>query len=66
VTVSTGRFFDVRYFLDVIVTVSTFEKVAVQLPVTVIHMNSLDILPNSMAQVAASIGAKRAKTVPVP
>jgi hypothetical protein len=65
VTVSTGRFFEVRYFLDVTVTVSTFKTVAVQLPVTIIHMNSLDILPNSLAQVAASIEAKRTRTVPV-
>lgn len=65
VTISTGRFFEVRYFLNVIVTVSTFKTIAVQLPVTVIHMNSLDILPNSLAQVAASIEAKRAKTVPL-
>jgi hypothetical protein len=65
VTISTGRFFEVRFFLNVIVTVSTFKTVAVQLPVTIIHMNSLDILPNALAQVAASIEAKRNRTVPV-
>jgi hypothetical protein len=65
VTISTGRFFEVRYFLNVIVTVSTFKTVAVQLLVTIIHMNSLDILPNALAQVAASIEAKRIRTVPV-
>jgi len=42
-----------------------FKTVAVQLPVTIIPINSLDILPNSLAQVAASIEAKRAKTVPI-
>jgi hypothetical protein len=65
VTISTGRFFEVGYFLNVIATVSTFNTIAVQLPVTVIHMNSLDILPNSLVQVAASIEAERAKTVPL-
>ena len=65
VTISTGRFFEVRYFLDVTVTVSTFRAISVELPVTIIHMNSLDILPNSLAQVAASIEAKRTSTVPV-
>ena len=42
-----------------------FKSCAVQLPVTLIHMNSLDILPNSLAQVTASIEAKRARTVPI-
>ncbi|EXJ89039.1 hypothetical protein A1O3_02103 [Capronia epimyces CBS 606.96] len=65
VTISTGRYFEVRYFVNVVVTVKMFKTVAVQLPVTLIPMNSLDILPNSLAQVAASIEAKRAKTVPV-
>jgi hypothetical protein len=66
VTISTGRFFEVRYFVNVVVTLKMFKTVAVQLPVTIIPINSLDIPPNSLAQVAASIEAKRAKTVPVP
>lgn len=65
VTISTGRYFEVRYFLNVVVTVAMFKTIAVQLPVTIIHINSLDIVPNSLAQVAASIEAKRARTVPV-
>lgn len=65
VTISTGRYFEVRYFLNVIITVGMFKTVAVQLPITLIHMNSLDILPNSLAQVAAAIELKRARTVPV-
>ena len=64
VTISTGRYFEVRYFVNVIVSISMFKSCAVQLPVTLIHMNSLDILPNSLAQVAASVEAKRARTVP--
>lgn len=66
VTISTGRFFEVRYFVNVVVTLKMFKTVAVQLPVTLIPINSLDILPNSLVQVAASIEAKRARTVPVP
>ncbi|EXJ63804.1 hypothetical protein A1O7_00139 [Cladophialophora yegresii CBS 114405] len=66
VTISTGRFFEVRYFVNVVLTLKMFKTVAVQLPVTIIPINSLDIPPNSLAQVAASIEAKRAKTVPVP
>lgn len=65
VTISTGRYFEIRYFINVIVNLSIFKSVAVQLPVTIIHINSLDILPNSLAQVSASIEAKRAKTVPL-
>lgn len=64
VTISTGRFFEVRYFLNVIVTVTMFRSVTVQLPIVLIHMNSLDIMPNALAQVAASIEAKRSKTLP--
>ena len=64
VTISSGRYFEIRYFVNIIVTVSMFKSCAVQLPITLIHMNSLDILPNSLAQVAASIEAKRQRTVP--
>lgn len=65
VTISTGRFFEVRYFINVVVSISMFKSCAVQLPVTLIHINSLDILPNSLAQVAASIEAKRSRTLPL-
>jgi len=44
--------------------VPTFRTVAVTLPVTIIHVNSIDMLPNSLPQVAASIEAKRNRTVP--
>jgi hypothetical protein len=63
VTIGTGRVFKVRYCLDVIVTVHAFRTVAVTLPVAIIHVNSIDILPNSLAQAAASIKAKRNRTV---
>jgi Arrestin (or S-antigen), C-terminal domain len=65
VTISTGRYFEVRYFLNVIITVGMFKTVTIQMPILLIHMNSLDILPNSLAQVAAAIELKRARTVPV-
>jgi hypothetical protein len=65
VTISTGRYFEVRYFVNVLVYASRFKTCTVQLPVTLIHINSLDILPNSLAQVAASIEVKRARTVPI-
>jgi hypothetical protein len=38
VTISTGRYFEVRYFLNISVTVSMFKILQVQLPVTLIHM----------------------------
>lgn len=59
VTISTGRYFEVRFFLNVRINVSLFRAIQVQLPVTVIHINSLDIVPNSIAQVAAAIESKR-------
>ncbi|KAI9787301.1 MAG: hypothetical protein M1835_002820 [Candelina submexicana] len=64
-SVKPGRYFEVRYFLNVFVG-STFSAklVMVQLPVVVIHMNSLDVLPNSMGQVAAAIEAKRGQRSP--
>lgn len=59
-TVKCGKFFEVRYFLNVIVSSSHTKLVTVQLPIVLIHMNSLDVVPNSVAQVAAAIEEKRA------
>lgn len=59
-TVKCGKFFEVRYFLNVLVSSSHSKLVTVQLPIVLIHMNSLDIIPNSVAQVAAAIEEKRA------
>ncbi|MCJ1432271.1 hypothetical protein MMC27_001627 [Xylographa pallens] len=42
-TIDTGRFFGVR------------KALVVQIPITVLHPNSLDIVPNSVAQVASAI-----------
>ncbi|KAM0719838.1 hypothetical protein Q7P37_003973 [Cladosporium fusiforme] len=58
-TVKCGKYFEVRYFLNVTACLSNSKLVSVQLPIILIHMNSLDVLPNSVAQVAAAIEEKR-------
>lgn len=58
-TVRCGKFFEVRFFLNVTASLSNHKSVAVQLPITLIHINSLDVLPNCVAQVAAAIEEKR-------
>ncbi|PVH93212.1 hypothetical protein DM02DRAFT_243818 [Periconia macrospinosa] len=58
-TVKCGKYFEVRYFLNVIIGSAHTKLVAVQLPIVLIHMNSLDVVPNSVAQVAAAIEEKR-------
>lgn len=58
-TVKCGKYFEVRYFLNVVVGTSHTKLVTVQLPIVLIHMNSLDVVPNSVAQVAAAIEEKR-------
>jgi hypothetical protein len=60
-TVKCGKYFEVRYFLNVIASTSHKRSITVQLPIVLIHMNSLDVIPNSVAQVAAAIEEKRAK-----
>lgn len=61
-TVRCGKWFEVRYFLNVAASVASSKLVSVQLPIILIHMNSLDVVPNSVAQVAAAIEEKRACT----
>lgn len=58
-TVKCGKYFEVRYFLNVTASLSKSKLVSVQLPIILVHMNSLDVLPNSVAQVAAAIEEKR-------
>ncbi|CAG5181294.1 uncharacterized protein ALTATR162_LOCUS9690 [Alternaria atra] len=58
-TVKCGKYFEVRYFLNVIVASAHTKLVTVQLPIVLIHMNSLDVVPNSVAQVAMAIEEKR-------
>ncbi|KAK5173900.1 uncharacterized protein LTR77_002581 [Saxophila tyrrhenica] len=61
-TVRCGKYFEVRFFLNVTAPLSNSKFVSVQLPITLIHINSLDVLPNSVAQVAAAIEEKRAQS----
>ncbi|KAJ4406363.1 hypothetical protein N0V91_004571 [Didymella pomorum] len=58
-TVKCGKYFEVRYFLNVIVGSAHTKLVTVQLPIVLIHMNSLDVVPNSVAQVAMAMEEKR-------
>ncbi|KAK5685111.1 hypothetical protein LTS10_003187 [Elasticomyces elasticus] len=59
-TVRSGKYFEVRYFLTVSTSFSNSKVVSVQLPIILVHMNSLDVVPNSVAQVAAAIEERRA------
>lgn len=61
-TVRCGKYFEVRFFLNVTASLSNAKLVSVQLPIILIHINSLDVLPNSVAQVAAAIEEKRAQS----
>ncbi|CAD6585400.1 MAG: hypothetical protein ASARMPRED_002147 [Alectoria sarmentosa] len=58
VSIETGRFFGIRYFLNIQITCSFNKHLKVQLPITIIHPSSIDIPPNAVAQVAASIEHK--------
>jgi hypothetical protein len=60
-TVRCGKYFEVRYFLNIIAFLSNSKLVSIQLPIILIHMNSLDVVPNSVAQVAAAIEEKRSR-----
>ncbi|MCJ1301453.1 hypothetical protein MMC08_004253 [Hypocenomyce scalaris] len=64
VTIDTGRFFGVRYFLNVVITCSFLKHLMVQLPITIIHPNSLDFVPNPLPQVAEAIEHKRGDYLP--
>ena len=57
-SIDTGRFFGVRFFLNVRVSCSFTRRISVQLPITIIHPSSVDIPPNSLAQVAAAVEHK--------
>nr|POF15217.1 uncharacterized protein CFP56_42106 [Quercus suber] len=58
-TIQCGKYFEVCFFLNIIASVSNSKLVSVQLPVILIHINSLDVVPNSVAQVAAAMEEKR-------
>ncbi|KAL8643669.1 MAG: hypothetical protein Q9226_008200 [Calogaya cf. arnoldii] len=65
VSVDAGRFFGVRFFLNIRVAISFSKHLTVQLPITLIHPNSIDIPPNSLAQVAATIEHKHRNREPL-
>ena len=58
VSITTGRFFGVRFFLNVQLSIGFNKKLKVQLPITLIHPNSIDIPPNAIGQVAEAIERK--------
>jgi hypothetical protein len=60
-TVRCGKYFEVCYFLNITASLSSSKLVSVQLPIVLIHMNSIDVVPNSVAQVAAAIEEERAR-----
>ena len=55
VSVTTARYFSVTYALFVKLTYSYTKSLKISLPITLIHPNSIDIPPNALAQVTASI-----------
>ena len=57
-SIETGRFFGVRFFLNIKVSCSFHRHLKVQLPITIIHPNSIDIPTNALAQVTTSIEHK--------
>ncbi|KAL8915320.1 MAG: hypothetical protein Q9171_000190 [Xanthocarpia ochracea] len=65
VSVDAGRFFGVRFFLNIRIAISFTKHLTVQLPITLIHPNSIDIPPNSLAQVAATIEHKHRNRQPL-
>ncbi|KAI4233085.1 MAG: hypothetical protein LQ349_004610, partial [Xanthoria aureola] len=65
VSVDAGRFFGIRFFLNIRIAISFAKHLTVQLPITLIHPNSIDIPPNSLAQVAATIEHKHRNREPL-
>ncbi|KAK4552499.1 hypothetical protein LTR86_010343 [Recurvomyces mirabilis] len=60
-TIRCGKYFEVRFFLNIAAFISSSKSVSLQLPIILIHMNSIDVVPNSVAQVAAAIEERRAQ-----
>ena len=58
-SIESGRFFGVRHFLNIQVSCAFNKRVTLQLPITLVHPNSIDIPPNALAQVTASIEHKQ-------
>ena len=60
-TIKCNKYFEVRYYLNIIIGSSHQKLVTVQLPIILIHMNSLDVPTNSVDQVVAAIEEKRSR-----
>jgi len=60
-SVKMGRYFEVKYFVDIAVCTPAARTVRCQLPVTIVHMNSLDVMPNDLANVAQAISDRYGK-----
>ena len=58
-TVKCKKYFEVRYYLNITAGTAHANLVKVQLPIILIHMNSLDVPTNSVSPVAAAIEEKR-------
>ncbi|ORY82147.1 hypothetical protein BCR37DRAFT_37436 [Protomyces lactucae-debilis] len=50
-SIQAGRFFETRYFIHVSV-VTSGGGISVELPITIVHINSLDVLPSEAKSVA--------------
>ncbi|CCX05057.1 Similar to Uncharacterized protein C557.05; acc. no. Q9USS1 [Pyronema omphalodes CBS 100304] len=57
-SVKMGRYFEVKYLIDIGVCTPAARTVRVQLPITIVHMNSLDIMPNDLEEVTKSIATR--------
>ncbi|QIW95454.1 hypothetical protein AMS68_000972 [Peltaster fructicola] len=58
-TIRCGRYFEVRHFLNVSICLAQDMTVAVQLPVKLVHINSLDVPPNAIDPVAEALQSQR-------
>ncbi|EMD01136.1 hypothetical protein BAUCODRAFT_62253 [Baudoinia panamericana UAMH 10762] len=61
-TVKPGKFFEVCFFLNISIVISSSKTLTLQLPIKLVHMNSLDVVPNFVAQVAAAFEQQQAHT----
>ncbi|KAI9737489.1 MAG: hypothetical protein M1834_009644 [Cirrosporium novae-zelandiae] len=51
----TATHFEIRYFLNIRVTLSHSKSLKVSLPIILVHPNSVDVIPNAVAQVASAL-----------
>ncbi|GAO48343.1 hypothetical protein G7K_2516-t1 [Saitoella complicata NRRL Y-17804] len=58
-TVREGRYFEVKYFINIAVSATLSHNVHVQIPVTIVNILSLDTNPDDLFDVAAAIRRER-------